>query len=443
MKVVCCLATMALGSFLHLVSASLEQFEQCPAKEVADPGGCAAHWGPRPNRSETQIVAVNVFRSTLPADQQRWIEYHLLMGVTMFVLVDNTCNDADFAQTVRALEPYVSAGIVTHVTDFRCVDLPNIKKWKFPRQDYGCELKNTGQKALERLNRWKKMANSTIPFASCERCIDEDPKAAMLSCALYRLKWLRHLRTQSLFLALDDDEYVVIDDQDPSRAPITLGSLQNAMEHRKLCSFPLVWKIFGTGGHVCQPHGGLIKNFLSRTGLPSEMTTPEMTRDMLRLVELSHYTKQNPVFGMAKTIFLGSAIGCSNHVCEQCPHGHWCGEKSNPSARYCPERITFHNETFTHDNHLGLRAHGIDLNAHNVYINHYAYQSKQFWERKKRRGRTAGFHAQRGGDVHPMYDVIHDETGWRMMQRRVEAVRVTKLRRCLTKMLLQKDLATQ
>eukprot|EP00965_Chrysotila_dentata_P062309 2064686-Pleurochrysis_carterae.AAC.4 len=38
---------------------------------------------------------------------------------------------------------------------------------------------------------------------------------------------------------------------------------------------------------------------------------------------------------------------------------------------------------------------------------------------------------------------IHDETGWRMMQRRVEAVRVTKLRRCLTKMLLQKDLATQ
>uniref|UniRef100_A0A7S4C0I0 Glycosyltransferase family 92 protein n=1 Tax=Chrysotila carterae TaxID=13221 RepID=A0A7S4C0I0_CHRCT len=407
---------------------------QCQATEPYSADGCASLWGPRPRHNDPQVVVVSVFKDTHPAEQQRWIEHHLVMGATAFVLVDNTCDSAKKAATDAALSPYVSAGIVSHIKTFRCLDLPNISAFEFPRKEFDCVV------APSRDEVWRAgwhNASTTRPFASCESCYDVDPKAAMLSCALYRLPWLRYMHPASLFVQLDDDEYVTMpytSNPNAPRPPPTLQTVAAAMYKARMCAFPLVWRLFGSSGHVCQPHGGLVKNFLSRAALPSEVETPEMIRDMKRLVEWAALNRQNPVFGMAKTIFLATAIGCNNHICVRCSDDMSCGRDGRHFSK-CPTREIFHNESHTTDGHMNITIENTQLDSRSIYINHYAYQSKQHWAEKKARGRTAAYHAHRGGDVHPHYDLVPDHVGWRSLKARVYSLRGKRLRKCVAEMM--------
>ena len=85
---------------------------------------CASHWpadqATLPGDRRPGVFAVSIFRSQHHRDQQRWLEYYLLLGVTHFVLVDNNCDSTHSMHATQTLAPYVDRGLVTHFIGFRC-----------------------------------------------------------------------------------------------------------------------------------------------------------------------------------------------------------------------------------------------------------------------------------------------------------------------------------
>jgi len=64
------------------------------------------------------------------------------------------------------------------------------------------------------------------------------------------------------------------------------------------------------------------------------------------------------------------------------------------------------------------------------WINHYAFQSAEHWEKKKARGRTNAA-APREGGIPPFFSTVVDDEGRTAFTRRVHSIAGSALRSCL------------
>ena len=95
------------------------------ARAVQD---CAELWvgeGVTPQLSRYDVVSVMNFKATAPAALVNWVDYHLLLGVQHMVFIDNNCGRAQTAPAEAALSPYVKVGVATLVTRYRCLSFNN------------------------------------------------------------------------------------------------------------------------------------------------------------------------------------------------------------------------------------------------------------------------------------------------------------------------------
>ena len=76
-----------------------------------------------------------------------------------------------------------------------------------------------------------------------------------------------------------------------------------------------------------------------------------------------------------------------------------------------------------------------NLSAEHAWVNHYAIQSLEHWEKKKKRGRT-GSQSQRLGKPPASYDTTHDAVAWEVLIQRVSLVKEAALQNCLAQTLL-------
>lgn len=125
-----------------------------------------------------------------------WIEYHILLGVDHFYLATNDCGD-EAVEAANLIEPFVTSGRVTLVTDFKCA----------PRG-----FQSEANTALV------KLADST---------------------------WL---------FSIDVDEFIVIPD-----ARATVSSVLRRFEGYDAVA--LLWRVFGSSGHVSSPAGSVVVNY--------------------------------------------------------------------------------------------------------------------------------------------------------------------------------------
>ena len=374
---------------------------------------CASHWpadqATPPGDRRPGVFAVSIFRQQSHRDQQRWLEYHLLLGVTHFVLVDNNCDSTHARHATQTLAPYVDRGLVTHFTGFRCAKLSSVSLANLLKR--GCTADE-----------------SAPPVASCELCRSDvigkgeingyrrremSPKSATLSCALSQVG-LRNMHKNSLVLLLDDDEYIML--RMPQYRLPDLGSMLFA---RRQCAIPVLWRQYGSSGFQCQPAGGnVLKHFLKRAPAASELTTEKelnLLEKQKRLASRHHLNQ--PVKG--KTIFLASAVGCTTHVCTSCPSGFTCGYGEGGTCSEAEEGFEqASNASFDRD----------------VWIAHYSYQSAQHFEAKIERGRTNDNEARTTPPaiVESFYNSVHDDRPWRLLNARIHALGDPELRSCLT-----------
>ena len=395
-------------------NSSASAFSECPAlhSDNLQPA-CASSWpadqATPPGDGRPGVFAVSLFKSQHHRDQQRWLEYYLLMGVTHFVLVDNNCERRHSRHATQTLAPYVERGLVTHFTGFRCTALASVT------------LENL-------LKRGCTPDESAPPVASCELCRSDiigrdeingyrrrlmSPKSAAMSCALSQVG-LRNMHRNSLVLLLDDDEYVVF------RTPhFRLPDLGSMMFARRKCAMPVLWRQYGSSGRKCQPPGGNpMRHFLKRGPVASEATTEKEVRMLEKQKRLaSRYHLNQPVKG--KTIFLASAAGCTTHICTSCTPGFSCGHEDGAE---CPDAEDgfegASNKTFDSD----------------VWIAHYSYQSAQHFAAKIQRGRTNDNDARTTPNemVERFYNSVHDDVPWRLLNKRINAVGDSQLRSCLS-----------
>ena len=374
---------------------------------------CASHWpadqATLPGDRRPGVFAVSIFRSQHHRDQQRWLEYYLLLGVTHFVLVDNNCDSTHARHATQTLAPYVDRGLVTHFTGFRCAKLSSVS------------LENL-------LKRGCTADESAAPVASCELCRSDvigkgeingyrkremSPKSAALSCALSQVG-LRNMHRNSLVLLLDDDEYITL--RMPQYRLPDLGSMLFA---RRQCAMPVLWRQYGSSGFQCQPAGGnVLKHFLKRAPAASELTTEKEMKLLDKQKRLAtRYHLNQPVKG--KTIFLASALGCTTHICTSCPSGFTCGYGNGGTCSEAEEGFEkASNASFDRD----------------VWIAHYSYQSAQHFEAKIERGRTNDNDARTTPPamVESFYNSVHDDRPWRLLNARIHALGNLELRSCLS-----------
>ena len=105
-----------------------EWLKSC-TKVVEKARGCATLW--RRSRSTAAhvpptVVLMTMYKGTAPVQLIRFLEYHLLLGVQHAVLLDNGCGNESLA-TQAAIKPYISTGLVTLLTHFRCTDMRTLK----------------------------------------------------------------------------------------------------------------------------------------------------------------------------------------------------------------------------------------------------------------------------------------------------------------------------
>jgi len=74
---------------------------------------------------------------------QEWLEYHLLLGVGRFILVPNECEEAEWRPYEELLAPYVAAGTVEVMEDFRC-------ERQFQREAYNVAYRHIQTRGIAR-----------------------------------------------------------------------------------------------------------------------------------------------------------------------------------------------------------------------------------------------------------------------------------------------------
>ena len=197
----------------------------------------------------------------------------------------------------------------------------------------------------------------------------------------------------SVVLAVDDDEFVV--------AEGGLAAAADRMAAAGSCASFLQWRLFGTSGHVCQPEAALVSAFTRRAPLHVNKANASL------VAKAKAHQGAYPVQARGKIMQLWSPSGkmqCGTHTCHgSCDAGKLAncaggGGKCRPWRR--------------------------------PHIAHYAIQSLEHWEYKKRRGRTSTEKARTGPPL-PLYDAVYDDDAARGLARRVGALGAPALASCL------------
>lgn len=219
--------------------------------------------------------------------------YHLLLGATTLIMLDNGCGEHSKISTELAIAPYVAHGIdVRHDTRLRCLE---IMEDTMPRSN---ATRNAGTQSAGDVVVW-----------------------------------------------LDDDELLVLPDD------LNLTSVGHRMRELNVCAVRLLWRVFGNGGHLCQPYGGhLARDFVLRSNASES------------------WNAKGGLLAQGKMAFLnpgGGEYPCGSsgrglHECKCSPFK--CDSIGRPAAR-CAE-----------------------FQPAEMWIAHYAFQSVAHWEEKKARG---------------------------------------------------------
>jgi hypothetical protein len=222
---------------------------------------------PRPG-AEPPVVLVALFKDVRLSDLLRFLEYHLVLGAEHAVLVDNSCG-APAAASRAALAPYVAAGLVTHHTQFVCVELRSMM-------------------FMHNFRGGSSMAR--------------------------QLSGLHSLPTGSLVVSLDDDEYLVL--AEPEH---TLRDLRRELAAKRVCALTLTWRVYGASGHRCQPLGPLLRTFTQRSQTAREVEAGAIAaaRREARLRHLNTPYGGKPVY----TYVAPTSPMCGTHWCDECPAG--------------------------------------------------------------------------------------------------------------------------
>lgn len=200
-------------------------------------------------------------------------------------------------------------------------------------------------------------------------------------------------------LAVDDDEYVVAD-----------GGLRAAamrMLEAGACASWIPWRLYGTSNRVCQPDAALVSAFHTRA--PLKLTKAERAVVAAAKADSGAY----PVSGRGKVMQLWSPEGklaCGTHMCHGTCDNGGDGARSRKLANCANPRT----RTF-------VRCKATAKTA--PWLAHYAIQSLQHWDLKKKRGRTSSA-TPRTGPPLPLYDAVYDDSPARGL-----AVAVRRLRR--------------
>ena len=279
--------------------------ERCQAREqLESPSTCASSWvamrkasvlsaSPASNRlssSEPSVLLVSLFKNARAEDMVRFVEYHLLMGIDHAVLVDNSCG-AHAERSSQALAPYVSAGLVTLLTQFQCTEL---RSMMFMSNFRG------GSSMARQLGRLDHFASKG-----------------------------------SLIVALDDDEYLVLPE-----IRDTLRTLRRELVARRVCALTVTWRVFGSSGHRCQPRGPLIRRFIRRAATELEMRYRRRSSAAAARHEAKMRHLNTPYGGKPIYIYSGPASPqCGTHWCTECTPGlvNCAATETGPTA-YCERR---------------------------------------------------------------------------------------------------------
>ena len=334
--------------------------------------GCAEHWRDGDVSDEVDglsAVFTALIKDTRTEDLLRQIEYHALLGVSQFVLFDNSCSeDGDYSKLETALAPYIAKRRLVLRTEYRCADASKIFPELYP------------------------IGGSGIALQTIARAPELHPNNG------------------TLILALDDDEYVVLE-----RFNQTLAALRDELlAPSNHGAVQLPWRIFGSSWHVCQPKGSVVRNFVHRGPRKGPRSRPEST-DKLRQAQTDEATAShlNQPFSPHSGKF--AVLWRSAEQIQMCLT-HYCGPRA-PGA--------FITRTTTS---------APSARSTTAWLAHYAYQSEQHWEAKKARGRTTtGAKGEdREGPTPPGYNLVFDdrvESGVKNRIRRV--LGSAQLRMCL------------
>lgn len=214
----------------------------------------------------------------------------------------------------------------------------------------------------------------------------------------------------ALIVSLDDDEYLVLGD--PSA---TLQDVRRELFTKQVCAVTLPWRVFGSSGHKCQPEGPLIGRFVRRARTEKEVRSRTRLQEAGALRAEARRRHLNTPYG-GKPIFMYAAPTspqCGTHWCEDCNQGLTnCALPEGP-GQLCEQKL--------------------NLTGERMWINHYAFQSEQHWELKKRRGRTNQLPSRTGG-VPGSYERIFDAEGYTLLRTRVEKLEASAMQNCMRKL---------
>jgi len=372
-------ASLALGLQFRSdppdISSESSAVEKCFPLGLEPAKSCAAY---RKTNAQKNVVITSMVKDTVPVDLVRQLEYHFLLGADLAILFDNSCpsessdRQAESDGLDEALRPYIEKGLVIFRTEYRCVDPMEIYPQKNPIGGSGL--------ALQIVAREKEL----------------------------------NQRRNTLMLALDDDEYVVM-----NNASQNLLDLRHFLLHADDPSASLEWLMYGSSGYVCQPSGSVVRHF-TQTIKPYENMTESERENAL---QEAHNNNLNEPFGKRSHKF--AITWQSAEYIQRCDT-HNCGIPIDAAKR--ADWFDF-NKTILPTDLGGNISPKTDL----AFIAHYAYQSEQRWQFKKARGRTTDW-ATREGSVPKRYNDVTTTMAWDQLVARIDEVTDRKLRVCLADM---------
>jgi hypothetical protein len=270
---------------------------------------------------------------------QHWLHYYYQLGVHRVFLISNDCDDEDFdgvLQDVRTVP--VPADFVTLISDFRCVSVQQQMVYKWTNE---CVQKS-----------WRQM----------------------------KLPALSSLLT----LFVDTDEYVVVKQGLPLTTLLMNPSLHGNIFDRSKMQFTMLWKAFGTSGHMVQPREGTyVSNFILRTSdcdLPTQL--PEAPGSSG--AGFDGHVDKAALFHLQISDF---------HSCNE----RYEGKINHAALPYFEKPMCdadwFGNSPQLHLVHYCASAHPSTtqlVNSSKVWVNHYVTRSREEWFSKINRGRAGG-----------------------------------------------------
>lgn len=276
-----------------------------------------------------------------------WLEYHLLIGVEHFFMVGNDCADAALASR-SVLAPYVRSGAVEYFSEYECA----------PRG----------------------FQNEAYTF--------------LLRRSAGRTEWL---------MIVDIDEFIVI----PDNSLILTEALR---PYEAYDAVALLWRLFGTSGHVHSPAGAVLKNYQHRATVNARDSRARSFKSIVR-----------PAACLQMATHMCALFRCQlrGRVSEQ-PAAEGAAERAR--AAHCACTTSTDLQHCMSEDYLSARVERPAFTR--LWMNHYRTKSHEDWERKKARGRASvqesAKDSKRTGPPPEEYNKEHDDTLYRSVKARLD-----------------------